>query len=342
MSEEEEEKYLLSEENFRPICIPIVGGPGSGKTALLSAFINIVSGLSERCGWDVKEYNNKGESDYQNYQKYISDLFVLGASFPTNFLLKKECKNLKRNSVIPLRLIISGKEFNKRRSVLLYDVAGESFTGASDVEIQRQFQFCNGLIIVVDPFNIESVHSKYYKNLCEYDSIAINNAENSYYIPYSTDEIINNLINSLHDLTGLPLTESLKIPTAVVITKTDAEGLKDLLGPDAIKDFMKRNNIEDKLENEMDVEDHICRKFLCDNGLANEVNIIDMKFPNNRYFSFSAIGHPTQDNNKEVVGYFKPIRIIELILWLFNQIDPDTKKKWNYIKYTNIPRYRDK
>ena len=221
-------------------------------------------------------------------------------------------------------------------------MAGESFTGASDAEIQRQFRFCNGLIIVVDPFNIESVYSKYYKNLCEYDAIAINNAENSYYIPYSTDEIITNLINNLHDLTGLPLTESLKIPTAVVITKTDAEGLKDLLGPDAIKDFMKRNNIEDKLDYEMDAEDHICRKFLCDSGLANVVNIIDMKFPNNRYFSFSAIGHPTQDSKKELVGYFKPIRIIELILWLFNQIDPDTKKKWNYIKYTNIPRYRDK
>ncbi|MBQ3718209.1 MAG: hypothetical protein II893_02270 [Methanomicrobium sp.] len=308
--------YVLSGHRSRPICIPVVGGPSSGKTAFITAFAyDFRETLSNRKGWDIKEYNSEKESSYQD----LKQAYNRGITTKTNVA------SLSEVSAVSVSFILEGKEFNPSRVVHVYDIAGESFTGTSDSEIQRQYEYCHGLVIILDPFTIPSVYNDYADKLSDADVSMISQAD--------TIEVINNFMNKLHDLTGLRDTDAQKVPTAVIISKTDAEGLKDVLGPDAVRIMMNR---DPKFTNDMDTEDYICRKFLHDNGMANILNIIETKFPINRYFACSAIGHSSS------TGQFTPIGVMDPMQWLFNQADPATKKNWNDKTFTKKPEYKDK
>ena len=325
MDESEEEIKLLSGKDFKPICIPFVGGRGSGKTAFIAAFNGEIYGLEERCGWNIERYDNRDESDYQKYQYDLLLYYFMGYTINTI----KYIKTIKTSC--PIRYTITGNEFYSIRSILLYDVAGEFFTGKEDIVVNKEYEYCNGLVIVIDPFSIDSIHSKYSQNLSEYDAKMICRDD--------TYEVITNFINQLHDLTGLHLADALEVPTAVVISKTDVKGLREILGPDAIRESMESNGFK----NEMDTEDYICRKFLSENGLANVINIIDNKFPNNRFFACSAIGHEVMGTDKIDwdKSKFTPIGVMDTMQWLFNQIDYATKVKWNDKKFTKKPGYRE-
>ena len=322
MDESEEEIKLLSGKDYKPICIPFVGGRGSGKTAFIAAFNGTFYKVAVKCDWTFERYDNYEESDYQKYQHDLLAYYYMGITTNTIKSIKTSC---------PIRFTVSGSEFYSIRSILLYDVAGEFFTGKEDIVVNKEYEYCNGLVIVIDPFSIDSVYTKYSHNLSKYDAKMICRDD--------TYEIITNFINQLHDMTGLHLADALEVPTAVVISKTDVKGLREILGPDAIRESMESNGFK----NEMDTEDYICRKFLSENGLANVVNIIDTKFPNNRFFACSAIGHEVMDaeNIDFDKSRFTPIGVMDTMQWLFNQIDFATKVKWNDKKFTKKPRYRE-
>lgn len=307
-------KHELSGDRSRPICIPIVGGPNSGKTTFITAFAyDFREKLSKQNNWTIKEYDREKSIGYKTIQNdYLS------GKTPE----KTDIASLNETSAVSVSFILKGKEFNPSRVIHVYDIAGESFTGSSDSEIQRQYEYCHGLVIIVDPFSIYSVYLKFADELSEDDVGRICQSQ--------LDEVLTNFLSKLHDLTGLSDTEAMKVPTAVVITKVDTDGLKKVLGAEAIKNSMKRNGYA----NEMDVEDYICRKFLRENGLANAVNIIESRFPINRYFACSAIGHSSGSK-------YVPIGVMDPMQWLFNQADPDTKNNWNDKKFTNRPALRN-
>lgn len=308
-------KNVLSGDRSRPICIPVVGGPSSGKTAFITAFAyDFRETLANRKGWTINEYDNDKERGYQN----IKMAYNSGKTAKTNIA------SLSETSAVSVSFILEGKEFNPSRVVHVYDIAGESFTGTSDSEIQKQYEYCHGLVIILDPFTIDSVYNDYADKLSDTDVNMVSQAD--------TLDVINNFMTKLHDLTGLSDTDAQKVPTAVVISKTDAEGLKDVLGPNAVRAVMNREGYT----NEMDVEDYICRKFLQENNMENLLNIIETKFPINRYFACSAIGHSSS------TGQFTPIGVMDPMQWLFNQADPATKKNWQDKTFTKKPGYRNK
>ena len=132
-------KNVLSGDRSRPICIPVVGGPSSGKTAFITAFTyDFRETLANRKGWTIKEYDNEKERGYQE----IKQAYNQGNTKKTNIA------SLSETSAVSVSFILEGKEFNPSRVVHVYDIAGESFTGTSDSEIQKQYEYCHGLIII--------------------------------------------------------------------------------------------------------------------------------------------------------------------------------------------------
>jgi hypothetical protein len=121
----------------------------------------------------------------------------------------------------------------------------------------------------------------------------------------------------------------LSVPLAVVISKADSAGIFNELGESSVKDLMKTDPAI--YNNAMDVQDYLCRKFLKDNGMESFLNIINIRFKNNRFFVCSAIGH-TRDK-----GVYKPKGVMEPMEWLFRQADSKMDSSWHDTDFTKHP-----
>lgn len=93
----------------------------------------------------------------------------------------------------------------------IYDIAGEVFTDNNENEVQRQYEYCQGIIFIIDPFAIPTVRAKYEALLTPEDRAGIGKAD--------INGIINVFINKLREVTGLSDRKMSKVPIAIVIGK---------------------------------------------------------------------------------------------------------------------------
>lgn len=204
----------------------------------------------------------------------------------------------------------------------MYDIAGEVFTDGNENEIQKQYEYCQGIVLIIDPFSIDSIRYKYEKELSPEDIAGIGRAD--------INGIINTFLDKLRNVTGLSDRKMMKVPLAVVISKIDSASLSSEFSADKVNALI--NQYPNLNISSSDALDHICRQFLNDNGMAGSLSVIDMKFKNNRFFVCSAIGH-TRD-----AGPYEPQGVMEPMEWLFQQADKKMKRYWNDRSFTKNPK----
>ena len=203
----------------------------------------------------------------------------------------------------------------------IYDIAGEVFTDNNENEVQRQYEYCQGIIFIIDPFAIPTVRAKYEALLTPEDRAGIGKAD--------INGIINVFINKLREVTGLSDRKMSKVPIAIVIGKTDSANLRDEFSDEKIEEIEYLNT---KTEiHRSDAIDYLCRKFLKENEMESFVNAIEMKFKNNRFFAASAIGH-TRD-----AGAYNPVGVLELMEWICTITDKKLASLWVKEKYAKKP-----
>lgn len=304
--------YLNDRETV-PICIPVVGGRSVGKTAFITAFSkDFVESVAPEKSWEIEFYNQ----DKSDIFKEITHDYQTGSTRMTERPL-----DVNRPSSISFSFFIKGDEFKPERLIHVYDIAGEVFTSNSENEVQKQYEYCQGIVFIIDPFSIPSVRYKNEHYLTPEDIAGIGKAD--------INGIINSFLNKLREVTGLTDRKMLSVPLAVVINKADSAGLFDELGEAAVNSFMAAN--PEKYNNAMDVQDYLCRKFLKDNGMESFLNTINIKFKNNRFFVCSAIGH-TRDK-----GAYQPKGVMEPMEWLFRNADSKMSISWKNTNFTKCP-----
>lgn len=302
-------KTQLNDRETVPICIPVVGGRSVGKTAFITAFSkNFIDNVAKEKGWDIEFYNNKKAQIY----KEIEQDYLLGSTRMTD-----RPQDVNKASSVSFSFFIKGNEFKPERLVHLYDIAGEVFTDNSENEIQKQYEYCQGIVLILDPFAIPSVRNRSEDLLSEKDIAGIGKAD--------INEVIDSFLNKLRQVTGLSDKKMSSIPLAVVINKVDSGNIWEKIGDNAIKKLMSES--PEVYDDYYNTEDYLCRKFLKDNGMESFINNVNLKFKNNRYFSCSAIGH-TRDE-----GEYCPQGVIAPMQWLFNKADSKMMKLWNDIKF---------
>lgn len=301
--------YLNNKETV-PICIPIVGGRSVGKTAFITAFSkDFIENIAPAKSWKIEHYS-KDKSDI--YKQIIQD-YKTGMVRLTN-----RPQDVNVASSVSFSFFIKGDEFKPERLVHVYDIAGEVFTDNSENEVQKQYEYCHGIVLMIDPFSIPSVRYKSERYLMPEDIAGIGNAD--------INGITNSFLNKLREVTGLTDRKMLSVPLAVVISKADSAELFNELG---VNTLMKSD--PDKYNNAMDVQDYLCRNFLKDNGMESFLNTINIRFKNNRFFVCSAIGH-TRDK-----GVYKPKGVMEPMEWLFRQADARMDSSWHDTDFTKYP-----
>ncbi|KKG06107.1 TRAFAC clade GTPase domain-containing protein [Methanosarcina mazei] len=303
----------LNSRGSAPICIPVVGGRSVGKTAFITAFSkDFIEKVAPAKSWEVEFYNKAKSGMFEE----IKNDYQTGSTRMT-----ERPQDINKPSSISFSFFVKGNEFKPERLVHIYDIAGEVFTDNSENEIQNQYGYCQGIALIIDPFSIPSVRYKFESELTPEDIAGIGRAD--------INGIINSFLNKLKDITGLTDGMKISVPLAVVISKADSAGLFNELGESAVNTFMANN--PGKYNNRIDVQDYLCRKFLVDNGMENFLNIINLKFKNNRFFVCSAIGHT---RNK---GAYQPKGIMEPMEWLFRNADSKMATSWKDTDFTKHP-----
>jgi len=306
-------KHDLRDRETVPICIPIVGGRSVGKTAFITAFSHdFIKKVAPAKGWEIDSYNPTKDAIY----KEIVQDYDTGSTRMTD-----RPQDINKPSSVSFSFFVKGPEFNPERLVHVYDIAGEVFTDNSENEMQKQYEYCHGIVFVVDPFSIPSIRYKYESELAPEDIAGIGKAD--------INGVVNSFLNKLREVTGLTDYKMSKVPIAIVVNKIDSAGLFTEIGQGAIKALMVSDPV--KYNNAQDVQDYLCRKFLEDNGMEAFLNNVNIKFKNNRFFACSAIGHPRDK------GAYQPQGIMQPMEWLFRNADSKMAKLWNDTTYTNKP-----
>lgn len=302
----------LNDRESRPLCVPIVGGRSVGKTAYITAFSKqFLEFVAPKNNLDIEFYNSAKEDIYAE----IKTDFAHGSTRMT-----ARTQDITKSSSISFSFFVKNKKLSPERLVHIYDIAGEVFTDNNENEVQRQYEYCQGIIFILDPFAIPSVRARYETSLSPEDKAGIGKAD--------INGVINVFINKLHEVTGLSDRKMSKVPMAVVIGKIDSAGLQYEFSDEKIDEIMYKCNL-DKI-NKSDAIDYLCRKFLRKNEMESFINAINMKFKVNRFFAASAIGH-TRD-----AGVYNPVGVLEPMEWICSRSDKSFASLWVKNKYSNI------
>lgn len=299
----------------RPLCVPIIGGRSSGKTAYITAFsYDFIEKVAPRRGLTIGHYSEETEKFYKD--EICND--YLGG---TTRMTKTEM-DIQQASSKAFSFIIQNKKLNPDRLIQIYDVAGESFVDNTENEEQLQYKYCHGIIFMLDPLSIPVVRNHLDSTINEIDKSSVGTLD--------LDIVLDSFMNKLRQITGRSANEVFDMPIAIVVSKADIRTLDRFIGEDVISDYMTEHEMNMNMFTV--AEDTIIRQFLMDNGLANFVSNIDMKFKNNRYFKCSAIGHTRES------GRYNPKGVLEPMEWIFQVTDSGMKAVWNENQFGNVKR----
>lgn len=299
----------LSDRETVPICIPVVGGRSVGKTAFITAFSKeFFDEVAPAHSWDLEFYNDKKK---EIYDEILTD-YAKGSTRMTD-----RPSDINQASSVSFSFFVKGKEFKPERLVHVYDIAGEVFTDNNENEIQKQYEYCQGIAFVIDPFAIPTVRNSLEEKLSPEDKAGIGTAD--------MNGVIDAFLNKLREVTGLSDKSMSGVPLAVIISKIDSAGLSDQLGDEAIRKKMAEN--PEVFNDYYNTEDYLCREFLKANGMESFLNNVTLKFSDNRFFACSAIGH-TRDH-----GQYAPAGVLPPMQWLFDKADRDMSKSWTDISF---------
>lgn len=299
----------LAEKESRPICIPVVGGSSVGKTAFITAFtMEFIGKVAPSRGVEVSFYDKE---KYQIYRDICED-YHAGTVRTT-----KKTEELSETSSISLSFFAKHPLLVPDRLIHIYDIAGEVFANNWENEVQKQYQYCHGIVLMIDPYAIPSVWHQFGRFLSENEKNAV--GKNDVY------EIINSFSKKIKEITGLSDKNMSKTPLAVVLSKTDSGHLNQILGDEVVNTLVREN--PDKFTDFNEAQDYICRKFLRENEMDGFLNSISLQFKKNRFFSCSAIGHGVGD------GCYEPRGVLSPIHWICSLSDSKIAQVWaNTIK----------
>ncbi len=302
-------KVLKGSESV-PLMIPVVGGRSAGKTAFITAFSHdFIERIAPSKGIQVTHYSPDSERFYENeiHTDYING---------TTRMTQTELDSRKASSKA-FSFFVENNKLKPKRMIQLYDVDGESFVSHGENEVQQQYSYCHGVVLILDPLTMPDIRNALDDTVDDRDKNSVGTRD--------SDEVLDALTNLVREITGKKSTDMSKFPLAVVISKCDIQGVDEYVSDVKIKQTLAAKGL--KPDAYMDVEDALCRKLLKEHGLSGLVSNVEMNFKNNRFFACSAIGH-TREN-----GSYAPRGVNEPMEWIIGCADKGMGSAWNDTKF---------
>jgi len=268
-------------------CIPVVGGPSSGKTCYINMTMMSLE-KNARSKYNMNfVYENNGLDEYQENSDRLSKGYV------------PEKTTDHRLRYYQFSLTPKGAT---KQLISLCDVAGELFDinsggGGDTINTQIGFRFANSFILIVDPLAIPDYRDEVAK------ATQLNGYKGS---AQRLDEMVETFVRTLQNMFSIKANAMLKTDVAVVFTKTDIPGLDQKIGEGAV--LKKAPSLDQKTKYR--IKNELCEKFLRDYNEENFLRNLKSRFRSIQFFTCSALGHV--ENGTQ----FAPANVEEPFFWL--------------------------
>ena len=242
------------------ITFPLIGGPSSGKTCFVNMAIYSLSQHAARLNYTF-DYEDEGTMEYENNIQGIQN-----GAFPA-----------KTNDMALVFYRFNwGKPGQKiKNEVSLCDIGGEAYADKATLQQQIGYSNSQGYLVIVDPLSIQEYRKELEK---KHDLTSFNGSS------MSLDEILDMLITSVDNLSGLSSKEKINKDCAVVFTKLDLPGLDEVIGDKANEEYRQANNCSF-----LKAQNAITEDFLRSYGEDNFLNTLKAKFRNIQFFACTAL-----------------------------------------------------
>jgi GTPase SAR1 family protein len=303
----------LNDRESRPLVVPVVGGRSVGKTAFITAFsYDFIEQVAPDRGLRIEVYSREKEVMYSE----------IGRAYGTSNFALTPVKSATGISSVSFSFFVQNPELKPERLVHVYDIAGEVFTQNIEIEVQKQYEYCHGIVLIVDPLAIDPVFHRYEQQMDPIDRDRRGVVD--------VTMLVDSFFNKLREVTGLSDRRMHSMPMAVVLTKIDAvPDLNAHLGRSAARSLMDRQ--PDKFKTVEDAQDHLCRQFFIANDMRHFVTEMNVRFRNNRYFACSPIGHTATK------GAFRPEGVMTVMDWIISRADPKLGALVSATPFTSEP-----
>jgi Double-GTPase 2 len=284
------------------IHIPIVGGPGVGKSHyIVTATRELMEKHAPAFGWNVSLPDTEHRRDYEKCVGLINAGKRLAKTSDADISAKAYNLQIKHNpkQVVP-------------KLLYLYDAAGEYYTSETKAEEQIYFKYVHGILLIIDPFSIDNVRNAYKERLNDDKTnggIISPSGEN-------LDTVYENMLMLFETKLNHKRNKKMNTPIAVVVTKCDAFDLEERIGEAAANQYTL-DHPKAKIRRLEDAIDKVVEEFLIDSGAGNFVRNLRSHYKTVRFFSCSAVGI---GNNSESASSFEGVRVLEPLLWLLRQV----------------------
>lgn len=281
----------LVASDARPTVLQLIGGSNAGKSVYLAAFFHeFLEKLNSNPNLKV--------TIADQYQPYFDDLadWFNGGDCPATTELNSQ-----------MYPILVDSKLGVRRQFSIYDIAGEMFDGATADSViqQQQFQYCDGLLFLLDPFSSGRLREERVSS----------GGDMSDFSSMPAEDVTSNFINYLIRTGHAKPNARCDIPIAVMIAKADIREVRRVIGPAKIHSLMHKD--DGQFLNYDEARDTLCREFLMDIGLASAVNELEAQFTNLHYYPISAMGHSPDGSP------YEPWGIMEAVEWLLPLADQE-------------------
>jgi hypothetical protein len=277
--------------------VPVMGGPSVGKSAFLySAVMQLVEGDANGLGFTAKPLDARNEATYQRAANQLR-----GGRPPE-----------KTSDPIPRAFNLSLYRGRRRAFLLyLYDPAGEAYQGVGHLDAHAFHEYLTGMVLMVDPFAIPAVRSRYASRLTRKNLNLIRPSD----LP--TEDCLDRLLLALESRHGLSKLARVRQPLAIVISKVDAFDLEDVVGETAVRRAISEMQGGPEAVDREEVRNQVLKSQLIQWGEQAFVNRVEERFTNVRFFSSSALGRMPDGTQ----GEFRPIGVLPPLFWIFKQAD---------------------
>jgi len=281
--------------------IPIVGGPGSGKSHTFTVLI-------ERClkGGDVAidfklavSHADQATLDVYN-QKYKGPLIDMGREIPPN-------RPQDRSDDRLIFRINFERSSGKRRPVNLvfYDISGELLNTTDDITDAARFLYhASGIMYLVNPLHLPEIA----KLIGDTTQVPI----------LTPDVILSNIIKEIRKDKDLDPGDKIKIPIAICLSQSDRLNVPEMgLNGDIFTPHRNEGCFDEKDFSFMN--SYIRETMLSWKGTSlSIVNIAEAEFAKVSYFAASALGNsPDYSGN---IAEIKPVRLEHSFLWILSKL----------------------
>lgn len=279
----------LASSDTVPFIIQMAGGTSVGKTVYVAALSHwLVQVLKNNAGvnWEIpQDFVPYYEELERYYSGEVSDTSV--------------CVN---SQLYPMVITTQN---NRKYMFSIFDIAGEMFDESTSATViqQKQFQYCDGFLLILDPF-------------CNGSSLNSLDTENKgFYSEMDFEMVVNAFINYLLEITRTTVGNKIRSSLSVIIAKCDVAEVSERLSEDVVTDLMEIPGNENMTRDE--ARDQVCRQFIRSIGFFNEVDILEQTFSSIHYFPVSAMGHK-QDGTT-----FRPYGVVEPVRWIMEKENHD-------------------